>query len=97
MWLQVFRIPENANEFVRANYSGKAILEARIIDQVSFFYVYYDGFTNRAAASALLDSPTEKIKAAGSGIIDPGRFQAPFLFILCHSSPPIIVIVYEFV
>lgn len=55
----VFRIPENANEFV-SKLQREGYSEARIIDQGKAFYVCYDGFTNRAAASALLDSLTEK-------------------------------------
>ncbi|MBL0256479.1 MAG: SPOR domain-containing protein [Bacteroidetes bacterium] len=55
----VFRIPENANDFV-SKLQQNGYPEARIIDQGKAFYVCYNGFPNRTAALALLDSLTEK-------------------------------------
>lgn len=54
----VFRVPENANDFV-SKLQQKGYPEARIIDQGKAFYVCYNGFPNRAAALALLDSLTQ--------------------------------------
>jgi hypothetical protein len=55
----VFRVPENANDFV-SKLQQKGYPEARIIDQGKAFYVCYNGFENRALAASFLDSLSGK-------------------------------------
>lgn len=55
----VFRIPENAQEFV-SSLQRKGFSDAHIEDNGKLFYVCYKGFSSRTEASALMDSLSDQ-------------------------------------